>query len=472
LTRDDDGGPHGLSGAPHGPSSDLTAGSDDWKAIIMTATLDTQTSTTRPGDQVATAQDLAEQWATDPRWAGVTRDFTAEDVVALRGSVGEEFTLARRGAETLWELLHTEDYVNALGALTGNQAVQQVKAGLKAIYLSGWQVAGDANLSGQTYPDQSLYPANSVPAVVRRINNALLRADQIDVQENGSATQEWLAPIVADAEAGFGGPLNAYELMRSMIASGAAGVHWEDQLASEKKCGHLGGKVLIPTKQHVRTLNAARLAADVADVPSVVIARTDAEAATLLTSDVDERDQPFLTGGRTGEGFYEVRNGIEPCIARAHAYAPYADLIWMETGTPDLDLARRFAEAVKAEHPDQMLAYNCSPSFNWKKHLDDDTIAKFQRELGAMGFSFQFITLAGFHALNHSMFDLAHGYAREQMTAYVRLQEAEFASEARGYTATKHQREVGTGYFDRVSTALNPDASTLALSGSTEAAQF
>ncbi|PFG42436.1 isocitrate lyase [Isoptericola jiangsuensis] len=446
----------------------------------MTATLDTETRTdatpagtaVRTGDQVTTAEALAEQWATDPRWAGVTRDYTAQDVVALRGSVTEEHTLARRGAETLWDLLHTEDYVNALGALTGNQAVQQVKAGLKAIYLSGWQVAGDANLSGQTYPDQSLYPSNSVPAVVRRINNALLRADQIDVSENGAPTRSWLAPIVADAEAGFGGPLNAYELMKSMIASGAAGVHWEDQLASEKKCGHLGGKVLIPTKQHVRTLNAARLAADVADVPSVVIARTDAEAATLLTSDVDERDRPFLTGGRTGEGFYEVRNGIEPCIARAHAYAPYADLIWMETGTPDLDLARRFAEAVKAEFPDQMLAYNCSPSFNWKKHLDDDTIAKFQRELGAMGFSFQFITLAGFHALNHSMFDLAHGYAREQMTAYVRLQEAEFASETRGYTATKHQREVGTGYFDRVSTALNPDAATLALAGSTEAAQF
>ncbi|WP_402372137.1 isocitrate lyase [Isoptericola rhizosphaerae] len=444
----------------------------------MTATLETgstngtTTRETRPGDQVTTAAALAERWATDPRWSGVVRDYSAEDVVALRGSVGEEHTLARRGSEVLWELLHSEDYVNALGALTGNQAVQQVKAGLKAIYLSGWQVAGDANLSGQTYPDQSLYPANSVPAVVRRINNALLRADQIDVEENGAPTRNWLAPIVADAEAGFGGPLNAYELMKSMIASGAAGVHWEDQLASEKKCGHLGGKVLIPTKQHVRTLNAARLAADVSDVPSVIIARTDAEAATLLTSDVDERDRPYLTGGRTAEGFYEVTNGIEPCITRAHAYAPYADLIWMETGTPDLELAKKFAESVKAEFPDQMLAYNCSPSFNWKKHLDDDTIAKFQRELGAMGFSFQFITLAGFHALNHSMFDLAHGYAREQMTAYVQLQEAEFASETRGYTATKHQREVGTGYFDRVSTALNPDAATLALAGSTEAAQF
>lgn len=437
----------------------------------MTAILDSR-STTRAGDQAQTAAQLAEQWATDPRWDGISRDYTAEDVVALRGSVGEEFTLARRGAERLWRQLHEEDFINALGALTGNQAVQQVKAGLQAIYLSGWQVAGDANLAGQTYPDQSLYPANSVPAVVRRINNALLRADQIDVSENGAPTRDWLAPVVADAEAGFGGPLNAYELMRSMIASGAAGVHWEDQLASEKKCGHLGGKVLIPTQQHVRTLNAARLAADVSDVPSVVIARTDAEAATLITSDVDERDRPFLTGGRTGEGFYEVRNGVEPCIARAKAYAPYADLIWMETGTPDLELARKFAEAVKADFPDQMLAYNCSPSFNWKKHLDDDTIAKFQRELGAMGFRFQFITLAGFHALNYSMFDLAHGYAREQMSAYVRLQEAEFAAEERGYTATKHQREVGTGYFDRVSTALNPDAATLALAGSTEAAQF
>jgi len=436
----------------------------------MTATLDPRT--TAAGDQTQTAAELAEQWASDPRWAGVERTYTAEDVVALRGSVGEEFTLAQRGAERLWRQLHEEDFVNALGALTGNQAVQQVKAGLQAVYLSGWQVAGDANLAGQTYPDQSLYPANSVPAVVRRINNALLRADQIDVSENGAPTRDWLAPIVADAEAGFGGPLNAYELMRSMIASGAAGVHWEDQLASEKKCGHLGGKVLIPTQQHVRTLNAARLAADVSDVPSVVIARTDAEAATLLTSDVDERDRPFLTGGRTGEGFYEVRNGVEPCIARAKAYAPYADLIWMETGTPDLELARKFAEAVKADFPDQMLAYNCSPSFNWKKHLDDATIATFQRELGAMGFKFQFITLAGFHALNYSMFDLAHGYAREQMSAYVRLQEAEFAAEERGYTATKHQREVGTGYFDRVSTALNPDAATLALAGSTEAAQF
>jgi isocitrate lyase len=419
-----------------------------------------------------TAADLTRAWAGDPRWLGVTRSYTAHDVVKLRGSVQEQHTLAERGARRLWDLLHDEEYINALGAMTGGQAVQQVRAGLKAIYLSGWQVAGDANLSGQTYPDQSLYPANSVPAVVRRINNALLRADQIDVSENGTPTRDWLAPIVADAEAGFGGPLNAYELMKSMISSGAAGVHWEDQLASEKKCGHLGGKVLVPTQQHVRTLNAARLAADVADVPSIVIARTDAEAATLITSDVDERDLPFITGERTAEGFYKVTNGIEPCIARAKAYAPYSDLIWMETGTPDLELARKFAEAVKADFPDQMLSYNCSPSFNWKKHLDDDTIAKFQRELGAMGFKFQFITLAGFHALNYSMFDLAHGYAREQMTAYVELQEKEFAAEARGYTATKHQREVGTGYFDRVATALNPDSSTTALAGSTEAAQF
>ncbi|MFC4630566.1 isocitrate lyase [Promicromonospora alba] len=438
------------------------------------ATVSATTASTpvRTGDQVQTAAELQQSWESDPRWAGIERTYTPEDVVALRGSVGEENTLARRGAERLWRQLHEEDYINALGALTGNQAVQQVKAGLQAIYLSGWQVAGDANLSGQTYPDQSLYPANSVPAVVRRINNALLRADQIDVSENGTPTRDWLAPIVADAEAGFGGPLNAYELMKSMITSGAAGVHWEDQLASEKKCGHLGGKVLIPTQQHVRTLNAARLAADVSDVPSIVIARTDAEAATLITSDVDERDLPFITGERTAEGFYKVTNGIEPCIARAKAYAPYSDLIWMETGTPDLELARKFAEAVKADFPDQMLSYNCSPSFNWKKHLDDDTIAKFQRELGAMGFKFQFITLAGFHALNYSMFDLAHGYARKQMTAYVELQEKEFAAESRGYTATKHQREVGTGYFDRVATALNPNSSTTALAGSTEAAQF
>ncbi len=422
------------------------------------------------------ANELELEWSADPRWEGTVRDYSAADVVRLRGRVQEEHTLARRGSEKLWEQLSRErrtgGYTNALGALTGNQAVQQVKAGLRAIYLSGWQVAADANNSGHTYPDQSLYPSNSVPTVVRRINNALLRADQIEWAEGASTAEDWMVPIVADAEAGFGGPLNAYELMKSMIQAGAAGVHWEDQLASEKKCGHLGGKVLIPTQQHVRTLNAARLAADVAGTQSVIIARTDAEAATLITSDVDERDRPFVTGERTPEGFYKVRNGIEPCIARAKAYAPYSDLIWMETGTPDLELAREFAEAVKAEFPDQMLAYNCSPSFNWRKHLDDATIAKFQRELGAMGFTFQFITLAGFHALNYSMFDLAHGYARNGMSAYVDLQEREFAAEERGYTATKHQREVGTGYFDTIATALNPGGSTLALAGSTEAQQF
>jgi isocitrate lyase len=354
--------------------------------------------------------------------------------------------------------------------------VQQVKAGLKAIYLSGWQVAADANLAGQTYPDQSLYPANSVPQVVRRINNALLRADQISWSESTDGETadgpHWLAPIVADAEAGFGGVLNAFELMKAMISAGAAGVHWEDQLASEKKCGHLGGKVLIPTGQHIKTLTAARLAADVCDVPTLVIARTDAQAATLLTSDVDERDQPFVTGQRTPEGFYRVSNGIEPCIARGLAYAPYADLLWMETSTPDLDIARQFAEAVKKEYPDQLLAYNCSPSFNWRGHLDEETIAKFGKELAAMGYRFQFITLAGFHALNYSMFNLASGFAAEGMPAYVRLQEAEFAAEKAGYTATRHQREAGTGYFDLVTQAINPSAETVALAGSTEAHQF
>ncbi|MCW2948621.1 MAG: putative isocitrate lyase [Actinoallomurus sp.] len=418
------------------------------------------------------AEELQHQWETDPRWTGVERNYTAEDVVRLRGSVQEEHTLARLGAERLWKLLHEEDYINALGALTGNQAVQQVRAGLKAIYLSGWQVAADANLGAQTYPDQSLYPANSVPAVVRRINNALLRADQITWSEGHESAPHWLAPIVADAEAGFGGVLNAFELMKGMIAAGAAGVHWEDQLASEKKCGHLGGKVLIPTGQHIKTLNAARLAADVSGVRSLIVARTDAQAATLLTSDVDERDQRFVTGERTAEGFYRVRNGIESCIARGLAYAPHSDLLWMETGTPDLEVAQEFAEAIKAEYPDQMLAYNCSPSFNWKKHLDDSTIAKFQRELGHMGYKFQFITLAGFHSLNHSMFHLAKGYAEDGMTSYVELQEAEFADEANGYTATKHQREVGTGYFDLVSTAISPDSSTVALKGSTEEEQF
>lgn len=430
------------------------------------------TQTPRPGDQDQTAARLQLEWDADPRWEGVRRDYTAADVVALRGSVREDATLARRGAENLWKLIHTEEWVPALGALTGNQAVQQVRAGLTAIYLSGWQVAADANLSGQTYPDQSLYPANSVPSVVRRINNALLRADQIEFAETGTTTVDWLAPIVADAEAGFGGPLNAYELMASMIAAGAAGVHWEDQLASEKKCGHMGGKVLVPTSQHIRTLNAARLAADVAGVPSVIIARTDALAATLLTSDVDERDRPFLTGTRTPEGFYEVRNGIDTVISRGLAYAEYADLLWVESAEPDLDLARRFAERIHQDFPGKKLAYNCSPSFNWKSHLDDAQIATFQKELAAMGYAFQFITLAGFHALNHSMFTLAQDYKNRAMSAYVELQEAEFASEASGYTATKHQREVGTGYFDRIATALNPASATLALVGSTEEDQF
>ena len=419
---------------------------------------------------------LRTEWQQNPRWAGTQRTYSAEDVIRLRGSVQEEHTLAKLGAERLWSLLQDEDYVNALGALTGNQAVQQVRAGLKAIYLSGWQVAADANLAGQTYPDQSLYPANSVPAVVRRINNALMRADQITFSESADGdtgkAPHWMAPIVADAEAGFGGVLNAYELMKGMIAAGAAGVHWEDQLASEKKCGHLGGKVLIPTGQHVKTLNAARLAADVCGVPSLVIARTDAHAASLITSDVDERDREFTTGERTAEGFFRTRKGMDPCIARGLAYAPYSDLLWMETSTPDLEEARQFAEAIKAVYPDQMLSYNCSPSFNWRRHLDDATIAKFQRELGAMGYKFQFITLAGFHVLNYSMFELATGYAAEGMTAYVELQEKEFAAEAEGYTATRHQREVGTGYFDLVASAITPHSSTVALAGSTESEQF
>ena len=422
------------------------------------------------------AARLQTEWHEDPRWAGTERTYTAEDVIRLRGSVQEEHTLARLGAQRLWSLLQSEDYVNSLGALTGNQAVQQVRAGLKAIYLSGWQVAADANLAGQTYPDQSLYPANSVPQVVRRINNALMRADQITFSESANgdtgSAPHWMAPIVADAEAGFGGVLNAYELMKGMIAAGAAGVHWEDQLASEKKCGHLGGKVLIPTSQHIKTLNAARLAADVCGVPSLVIARTDAHAATLITSDVDPRDQEFTTGERTAEGFFRTRKGMEPCIARGLAYAPYSDLLWMETSKPDLEEARQFAEAIKAVYPDQMLSYNCSPSFNWRRNLDDATIAKFQRELGAMGYKFQFITLAGFHVLNYSMFELATGYAAEGMTAYVELQEKEFAAEAEGYTATRHQREVGTGYFDLVASAISPNASTVALAGSTESEQF
>ncbi|MFI1607538.1 isocitrate lyase [Streptomyces griseofuscus] len=418
------------------------------------------------------AEELARRWAADPRWQGVERTYSAEDVIRLSGSVREEHTLARRGAERLWRQLHEQEYIHALGALTGGQAVQQVKAGLQAIYLSGWQVAADANQAGHTYPDQSLYPANSVPQVVRRINNALLRADQIATAEDSGDTTDWLAPIVADAEAGFGGPLNAFELTKAMIAAGAAGIHYEDQLASEKKCGHLGGKVLVPTSQHIRTLNAARLAADIADVPSIIVARTDALAANLLTTDVDERDAEFVTGERTAEGFYRVRPGMAPVIARGLAYAPYADLLWVETGTPDLAQAREFAEAIHARYPDQMLAYNCSPSFNWKAALDDDQIAKFQRELGAMGYRFQFITLAGFHSLNHGMFDLARGYAEHGMTAYVDLQEREFAAQAQGFTAVRHQREVGTGYFDLVSTAVNPASSTTALAGSTEAEQF
>ncbi len=424
----------------------------------------------------AAADQIQEDWNSNPRWANITRDYSAEEVVRLRGRVQEEHTLAKRGAEKLWEQLTSEhaqgEFTNALGAMTGGQAVQQVKAGLRAIYLSGWQVAADANLSGHTYPDQSLYPANSVPQVVRRINNALMRADQIEWAEGIQSVEDYLVPIVADAEAGFGGPLNAYELMKSMISSGAAGVHWEDQVASEKKCGHLGGKVLIPTSHHVRTLNAARLAADVAGVPSLIVARTDAEAATLLQSDIDERDHQFLTGERSSEGFYYIQNGLEPSIARAKAYAPYSDLLWMETSTPDLDVARQFAEAVKAEFPDQMLAYNCSPSFNWKANLDDATIAKFQRELASMGYTFQFITLAGFHSLNYSMFNLAKGYADRQMSAFVELQEAEFAAEKDGFTATRHQREVGTGYFDIISTTVNPESSTTALADSTEAQQF
>jgi len=406
------------------------------------------------------------------RWKGIVRDYSPADVERLRGSVRIRYTLAELGAERLWKLLTEEDYVNALGALSGNQAMQMVRAGLKAIYLSGWQVAADANLAGHMYPDQSLYPANSVPQVVRRINQTLQRADQIAHMEGDTSTY-WFAPIVADAEAGFGGPLNAFELMKAMIEAGAAGVHFEDQLASEKKCGHLGGKVLVPTSQFLRTLNSARLAADVMGVPTLLVARTDAHAAQLLTSDVDERDHPFLTGERTNEGFFKIRSGLDTAIARGQAYAPYADLVWCETSTPDLDEARRFAEAIRSAHPDKLLAYNCSPSFNWKAKLDDATIAKFQRELGAMGYKFQFVTLAGFHALNYGMFELAREYRATGMTAYASLQASEFASEANGYTATRHQREVGTGYFDAVSQAISAGkSSTVALAGSTEEAQF
>src|SRR6478672_589244 len=417
------------------------------------------------------AEQLTLEWTNNPRWTGIDRPYTAEDVVRLRGTVAIEHSLAKLGAEKLWHSLQTEDFVNALGALTGNQAMQQVKAGLKAIYLSGWQVAADANLAGEMYPDQSLYPANSVPQVVKRINNTLLRADQLHHAE-GDDSIDFLQPIVADAEAGFGGVLNAFELMKAMIEAGAAGVHFEDQLASVKKCGHMGGKVLVPTREAVDKLIAARLAADCMGVPTILLARTDAEAADLVTSDIDDNDKPFLTGERTIEGFYKTRNGLDQAVSRGLAYAAYADLIWCETGKPDLDFAKAFAEAIQAKYPGKMLAYNCSPSFNWKKNLDDGTIARFQRELGAMGYRFQFITLAGFHSLNYSMFNLAHGYANNNMSAFVELQEAEFAAAEKGFTAVRHQREVGTGYFDAVTTTIERDASTGALKGSTEDEQF
>jgi isocitrate lyase len=420
----------------------------------------------------ACVQAIIEDWQENPRWRGVTRDYTAEDVCRLRGTLAIEHTLACRGAEKLWRLLTTRPYVNTLGALTGNQAMQQVRAGLEAIYLSGWQVAADANDSCQMYPDQSLYSVSSVPSVVRRINNALLRADQLHHAEDDDSI-DWFAPIVADAESGFGGVLNAYELMKAMIEAGAAGVHFEDQLSSVKKCGHMGGKVLVSTQEAVQKLCAARLAADVMGVPTVLMARTDAEAATLVTTDADPNDVPFLTGERSAEGFYRVQNGLGQAISRGLAYAPYADLIWCETGTPDVTFARQFAEAIHREHPGKMLAYNCSPSFNWKRHLDGTTIAKFQRELGAMGYKFQFVTLAGFHALNYAMFDLARRYKADGMAAYVPLQEAELAAERFGYTATRHQREVGTGYFDTVTQIIQGGRSSVtALTGSTEEAQF
>ncbi len=422
--------------------------------------------------KLPTAEEIKHDWATNPRWAGITRNYTAEDVVRLRGTVKVEHSIAKLGAEKLWGYLQKEDFVNALGALTGNQAMQQVKAGLKAIYLSGWQVAADANLAGQMYPDQSLYPADSVPAVVKRINNTLLRADQLNHAE-GDDSIDYLQPIVADAEAGFGGVLNAFELMKAMIEAGASGVHFEDQLASVKKCGHMGGKVLVPTREAVEKLNAARLASDVMGVSTLLVARTDAEAADLLTSDIDDNDKSFVTGERTVEGFYKTKNGLDQAISRGLAYAPYADLVWCETGKPDLEFARKFAEAIHAKFPGKLLAYNCSPSFNWKKNLDDATIARFQKEIAAYGYKFQFITLAGFHALNYSMFNLAHGYARRQMSAFVELQEAEFAAADRGFTAVKHQREVGTGYFDAVTQAIQQgQSSTTALKGSTEEEQF
>jgi isocitrate lyase len=414
---------------------------------------------------------LERQWATDPRWKGIKRGYSAADVVRLRGSVPIEHTLARRGAEKLWTLVNTEPFVNSLGALTGNQALQQVKAGLKAIYLSGWQVAGDANTNGEMYPDPSLYSVDSVPKAVKRINNTLQRADQIQWSE-GKNDIDFFAPIVADAEAGFGGVLNAFELMKAMIEAGASGVHFEDQLAAVKKCGHMGGKVLVPTREAVNKLVAARLAADVMGTPTVLLARTDAEAADLITSDVDDNDRVFCTGERTVEGFYRTRPGLEQAVARALAYAPYVDMLWCETGKPDLGFAKAFAQAIHKQFPGKLLAYNCSPSFNWKKNLDDATIAKFQRELGAMGYKFQFITLAGFHSLNYSMFNLAYGYARHQMSAFVELQEAEFAAAEKGFTAVKHQREVGTGYFDAVTTTIESQASTAALRGSTEDEQF
>ena len=418
------------------------------------------------------AAELNQAWSTDPRWKGIVRNYSAEDVLRLRGTVHVEHSLARRGAERLWKSLHEEDFVNALGALTGNQAMQQVKAGLKAIYLSGWQVAADANLAGEMYPDQSLYPANSVPQIVKRINNTLLRTDQLQHAEGKDGT-DWLVPIVADAEAGFGGVLNAFELMKAMIEAGAAGVHFEDQLASVKKCGHMGGKVLVPTREAIDKLTAARLAADVSGVPTILVARTDADAADLLTADIDDNDKPFITGERTVEGFFRVRPGVDQAISRGLAYAPYADLLWCETSKPNLEDARKFADAIHKQFPGKLLAYNCSPSFNWRKNLDDATIARFQKELGAMGYKFQFITLAGFHSLNYGMFDLAYGYARHQMSAFVELQEKEFAAAERGFTAVKHQREVGTGYFDAVTQAIQQgQSSTTALTGSTEEAQF
>jgi isocitrate lyase len=424
--------------------------------------------------QLPSAEELRNSWRDSPRWRGIERGYKAEDVVRLRGTVAVEHSIARLTAEKLWRYVNEKPFVNALGALTGNQAMQQVKAGLDAIYLSGWQVAGDANLAGEMYPDQSLYPADSVPAVVRRINATLKRADELHHAE-GNDSIDWFKPIVADAEAGFGGVLNAFELMKQMIDAGAAGVHFEDQLSSAKKCGHMGGKVLVPTQEAINKLMAARLAADVCNVPTVLVARTDAESANLLTSDVDERDRPFIdtSKGRTAEGFFPVKAGLDAAIARGIAYAPYADLIWCETGKPDLEEARHFAEAVHRKFPGKLLAYNCSPSFNWKRKLDDATIAKFQRELGAMGYKFQFITLAGFHALNYSMFELARGYKAQQMTAYVALQQAEFAAEPQGYTATKHQREVGAGYFDDVTqTVTGGTSSVTALAGSTEEQQF